>query len=364
MDYYKILGVSRTASADEIKTAYRKLAHKYHPDKNPGDTVAEERFKEASEAYEVLSDPKKRKQYDRFGRVGAGFGGGARPGAGAAPGFGDVFGDIFGDFFSGTRRGSRTTRERGRDRTYTLKVSFDMAASGGEKVIDVKRGKKCDTCTGTGAKPGTSPQLCQACGGSGEIRVQQGLFSVSKRCGYCNGRGRIINHPCMTCGGEGRIEILTQLKVKIPAGADDGTTLRYAGEGEPGVNGGPPGDLRVVLEVLPHPVFKRDGADVHLELPITFVQAALGATVDVPTVDGKVRMKIPPGTQAGTVLRLRGKGVARLSGSGRGDQHVILKVEVPRGLSRSEQKLVEQLEELNDGRHYPEREAFWKRVGG
>lgn len=361
-DYYDVLGVSRGATGDEIKTAYRRLAHKYHPDKNPGDKGAEERFKQTSEAYEVLSDPKKRRQYDRFGRVGGpGLGGfGAGQGGAGAQGFGDVFSEIFGDFFGKKR--SPHGRERGRDRTYTLNIPFITAALGGEQVIDVVRGTRCEPCSGTGAKPGTSPQLCQACGGSGEIRVQQGLFSVGKRCSYCRGRGRVINDPCKSCKGDGRIDRPTQLKVKIPPGADDGTTLRYSGEGEPGQNGGPPGDLRVVLEVTPHPVLTREGADIHCELPITFIEATLGGQVDVPTLHGRVRMKIPPGTQNGTVLRLRGKGTAKTAGGERGDQHVTVKVEIPQNLNAQERATVQGLSQLDDVRHHPLRQRFWRDV--
>ncbi len=356
-DLYEVLGVSRGASSAEIKKAYRKLAHKYHPDKNPDDKHAEERFKEASMAYEVLSDDDKRRRYDRLGAAGVGMGGeGGAQGFGAQN-FGDVFSELFGDFFGG--KGRRPHKERGKDRSYNLEVDFRTAVFGGERSIEVTRQVRCPTCTGTGSKPGTSPQLCHACGGGGELRVQQGLFSVSKRCTFCKGRGRIITQPCPTCQGEGAREQATSLKVRIPAGADQGTTLRYPGEGEAGKEGGPPGDLRVVLAVRSHPVFRREGADIHVELPISFREASLGAQVEVPTVDGRVRMRVPPGTQNGRIFRLRGKGAPKLSGEGRGDQHVSVVVEVPEQLSDAARRTLEQLDELDRDEHLPRRRALW-----
>ncbi len=354
-DFYEILSVPRSASADEIKKAYRRLAHEYHPDKNPGDAAAEERFKEASQAYEVLSNPKHRKKYDRFGA--AAFGG--IPGWGdfraSGQSVGDVFSEIFGDFFGRKRRNER---ERGRDRTYTLRLDFKTAALGGERSIEVPRNERCNPCSGTGSKPGSSPQICHACGGSGEIRLQQGVLSVSKKCTYCRGRGKIITKPCQHCDGAGTTERVAQLRVRIPAGAGNETTLRYAGCGEPGHGGGPPGDLRVVLEVQPHPLFARDGADLHCELPITLVDAALGAQIEVPTLDGRVRMTVPPGTQSGSVFRLRGKGVPRLSGGGRGDQHVTVIVETPQELDKKERAIIEKLRVIDGALHYPNGAAF------
>jgi molecular chaperone DnaJ len=351
-DYYDILDVPRDADEKEIKTAYRRLAHEYHPDKNPGDRRAEELFKEATRAYQVLSDPAQRRRYDRFG---ASLFEGGRTGAGFA-GFGDVFSEVFGDLFS--RRGK--TAARGRDRTRTLRLDFETAILGGRRTIDVRESERCSACSGTGSRPGTSPQICHACGGTGEIRVQQGLLSASKRCTYCKGRGKIIAHPCDPCRGSGYVERRTPLEVRIPPGSDQDTVLRYAGKGDPSSNGGAHGDLRVVLAVDPHPVFRRDGADLHCEMPVTFVDAALGAQVEVPTLDGRVRMRLPPGTQSGHIFRLRGKGVPRGSG-GRGDQHLLVTVETPTSLSEEQKALVEELRRL-DGNH-PKRAAFWEKVG-
>jgi molecular chaperone DnaJ len=353
-DLYEVLGVARDASADEIKKAYRRLAHKYHPDKNP-EPAAEERFKEASMAYEVLSDPDKRKKYDRLGA--AAFGGARGPGPGGVPpNFGDVFSEIFGDFFG---RRDKREKKRGRDRAYSLAVDFRTAVFGGERLIDVMRTQPCRDCGGTGAEPGTAPQLCHACGGSGELKVQQGLFSVTKRCAYCKGRGRIIRKKCKNCEGAGIIDRKAQLKVHVPAGAGEGTVVRYAGEGEPGLNGGSAGDLRVVLRVEPHPIFKRDGADIQIELPVSFRDAVLGAQLVVPTLDGKVKMQLPPGTQSGRVFRLRGKGAPRLDGGERGDQHVTVVVETPQ-LREHERRLVDALANLDDDDHLPRRAAFWR----
>jgi molecular chaperone DnaJ len=358
-DLYEVLGVSRRASKEEIKKAYRRLAHKYHPDKNH-ESSAEERFKEVTLAYEVLGDADKRRKYDRLGAASVGLGAEARPaatggGAGFAHNVGDAFGEIFGDFF-GRRQGR--ARERGGDRTLELSVDFKTAVFGAEQPIEVPRPSPCRACSGTGARPGSAPQICHACGGTGEIEVQQGLFSVSKRCGYCKGRGKLITEQCEACRGSGVLERLAQLKVRIPPGADDGTTLRYAGEGEASKSGGPPGDLRVILKVQPHPLFRRDGADIHVELPVTFREAALGAQVEVPTLEGKVRMRIPPGTQGGRVFRMRGKGAPVLQGTGRGDQHVTIVIEVPQQLTDTERRLVDGLAKLEDSGHLPRRAAL------
>ena len=355
-DYYQVLGVPREASPDEVKKAYRRLAHEYHPDKNPGDSAAEERFKEATQAYEVLGDEQKRRRYDRFGH--AGVGGGAGPGF-SANNVGDVFSEIFNDFFG---KRAKRSKERGKDRVHTLTIDFTTAVMGGERTLQVKHNKRCGSCSGTGAKPGSSPQICHACGGSGEIRVQQGLFSVSKRCTYCKGRGRIITNPCKTCDGAGSMAEETELKVRIPKGSTDGTTLRYKSQGEPGVGGGPPGDLRVILQVAGHSIFRRDGSDIHLELPITIVEATLGAQIEVPTLSGQVRMKIPPGTQTGRTFRLRGKGAPKLSGAGNGDQHVSVVVETPQKLSKEGADALEKLRGASEAETYPMRTQFWERV--
>ncbi len=357
-DYYEVLGVARDATPDEIKTAYRRLAHRYHPDKNPDDKVGEERFKEASRAYEVLSDPPKRAKYDRHG-PGAFAGARGEDYAGFGRNVSDLFGEIFSDFFS---RREKRGRARGRDRLYTLDIDFVTAVFGGEHVLEVTRHEPCETCSGTGARPGSLPQICRACGGSGQVRVQQGLLSVSKRCTYCRGRGKLISKACEVCAGKGDLARPAQLKVKIPRGAHDDTVLRYAREGEPGVGGGPAGDLRVLLRVKPHPIFTREGDDIHCQLPLTLAEAVLGGSVEVPTVDGRVRMKVPPGTQPGHTFRLRGKGAPRLHERGRGDQKVTVSVEVPRELSERERALWEELRQLDDGQHYPGRTAFWEKV--
>jgi len=359
-DYCEVLGVTRDASSEEIKKAYRRLAHRYHPDKNPGDAKGEERFKEASRAYEVLGDAQRRKKYDRVGRSGFESASSEWPG-GFTRNMSDLFSDIFADLFAGRRE---RARERGRDRTQTLSIDFRTAVFGGEQTLSVVRNTRCDNCSGTGAQPGSLPQICHACGGSGDIRVQQGLLSVSKRCTFCRGRGKVITRPCADCGGTGVHSRPAQLKVRIPPGASDDTVLRFAGEGEPGANSGTPGDLRVLLRVQPHPIFRRQGDDVACEVPITLADAVLGGQVEVPTLDGRVRMKVPAGTQTGRVFRLRGKGTPRASAAGRGDQHVTVTVELPVEIDEHERALVEQLRKLDDRRHYPRRAEFWDLVGG
>ncbi|MFC1610173.1 molecular chaperone DnaJ [Myxococcota bacterium] len=356
-DFYDVLGVDRDATKKEIKQAYHRLAHKFHPDKNPDDRAAEDRFKEATRAYDVLSNPDKRRKYDRLGPTG--FQDGGQDFRSGFSGFGDVFSEIFGDFFGRKHSG---VGKRGRDRTYTLDIEFHTAVLGGEHTIEVSRASRCKHCSGTGSHPGSSPQICHACGGSGEIRVQQGLLSVSKKCTYCRGKGKIITKPCKDCDGRGHIERKTDLRVRIPPGSDEDTVLRYAGEGEPGTNGGRSGDLRILLNVESHPVLTRDGPDLLCEVPVTFVEAALGAQIEVPTLDGRVRMRLPPGTQSGHIFRLRGKGVPRASDE-HGDQHVTVKVEIPTALNESQRQAIETLRQLDD-QHYPERKAFWRKVDG
>jgi molecular chaperone DnaJ len=350
-DYYEVLGVRREASADEIKKAYRSLALKYHPDRNPQDKAeAEARFKEASEAYQILVDAGKRAQYDRFGHVafdpGAGFGGFDFDFGSGASIFEDVLGDLFGDFFGGGGQRRRPRRGvRGDDLRYDLEIDFEQAVTGTETKIKVPRTAPCPTCSGSGAKPGTEPETCPACRGAGQVRFQQGLFQVAKTCGQCNGEGRVIRRPCHTCRGMGTHAELREIKVKIPAGVDDGSRLKLRGEGEAGARGGSPGDLYVVLRVKPHAIFRRDGAHIICELPVSMVKAALGAKIDVPTLEGVVKMAIPAGTQTGKLFRLKGQGVVDLRTGAKGDQIIRVIVETPHKLSRKQKELLKQFEQ-------------------
>ena len=362
-DYYEILGVSRSATAQELKSAFRKLALQFHPDKNPGDKKAEESFKELSEAYEVLSDPEKRARYDRFGHQAPG-------GFGPSPfetGFGganinDIFEGIFGDIFGGGGRRSRSGRQRGRDLRYNLETTFQEAAFGTEAKVKIPRHRNCETCHGSGAKPGTGPKTCPTCNGTGELRLTQGFFQIARPCNQCGGTGKVITDPCATCRGAGKVEEESVLTVKVPPGVDTGTRLKLTGEGEPGEHGGPPGDLYVVVHVQEHPIFIREDTEVICEVPIGFTQAALGATIEVPTLDGKVKMKIPSGTQSGKVFRLRGKGIPHLNGYQRGDQHVRVTVEVPQKLTRKQRELLEQFAALSGEETHPQAKSFLEKV--
>jgi molecular chaperone DnaJ len=353
-DYYEILGVARDASSDDIKKAYRQAALKHHPDRNPDDkNGAELKFKEASKAYQVLSDPDKRAQYDRFGEAafegpGGGAGGFDFSSAFASGAFEDVLGDLFGDFFGGGRR-SRNRASRGDDLRYDLEITFEEAARGCEKHISIPRTVTCETCSGSGGKAGTSPETCSGCNGAGQVRFQQGMFQIAKTCGQCNGEGKINKSPCATCRGAGRTRAMREIKVKVPAGVDNGSRLKLRGEGEAGQRGGPSGDLYVVLDVEEHQFFQRDGANVVCQRPISMVDAALGAEVDVPTLDGVVKLKIPAGTQHGKIFRLTGKGVAdlRRGGGARGDQYVAVQIEIPTKLGKKQRKLLEQLRDEN-----------------
>jgi molecular chaperone DnaJ len=341
-DYYEVLGVPRNASEQEIKSAYRRLALKHHPDRNPGDAQAEERFKEAAEAYGVLGDADKRRRYDAYGHA-------AVSGAGAGQGFDPTifsdFSDILGDFFGfgdafGRRRGPR----RGSDLRYNLDVSFEEAAFGTEAQIRIPRQERCGACSGSGAAPGTKPVTCPTCRGAGQVTFQQGFFSVARTCSHCRGAGRIVAEPCKSCRGEGHVAVERTLQIRIPAGVDNASQLRIGGEGEPGALGGPAGDLYVVLRVADHAFFKRDGTHLVCEMPVGVAQAALGATIEVPTLDGgKAKLSIPEGTQSGTVLRLRGQGIPSLGGRGRGDLHVLVRVVVPKHLNAEQRRLFEQL---------------------
>ncbi len=366
-DYYEILGVNRDASDDEIKKAYRKLAMKYHPDRNPDNPKAEEHFKEAKEAYEILSDSGKRGAYDQYGHAGvdpqAGMGGAGGAGMG---GFADAFGDIFGDIFGGGGgRGGRSNVYRGADLRYNLEISLEDAARGAETKIRIPTMEKCDTCNGTGAKPGTQPTTCTTCGGHGQVRMQQGFFSIQQTCPRCHGSGKMVQSPCGTCQGSGRVKQHKTLVVKIPSGVDEGDRIRLSGEGEDGVNGGPPGDLYVVIQIKAHGVFQRDHDDLHCEMPISFTVAALGGEIDIPTLDGHAKIKIPAETQSGKVFRLRGKGIKGVRSQHHGDLMCHVIVETPVSLTERQKELLRELEDLNlaDGdRHNPRAKSWMDKV--
>jgi molecular chaperone DnaJ len=346
-DYYEVLGVSREASDQELKSAYRKLALKYHPDRNPGDDAAEEKFKEASEAYQVLSDADKRAAYDRYGHAGVGAAGPAGFGGfSGAVDLGDIFGDLFGEMFNMGASQQRGTRQmRGDDLRYDLKIDFEDAIFGTETEIRLRRLESCETCKGTGSASGRGPSVCPQCHGRGQIRYQQGFFSVARTCGSCAGRGSIISDPCQTCRGETRITKEIKLTVKVPAGVEEGTRIRYSGEGDAGRSDGPSGDLYVVLSIREHDFFQREGQNLHCEIPISFPQAALGAEIEIPGVDGPVMLKIPEGTPSGKELRIRGKGVPFLNEKGRGDLIVRVVVQIPKKLTRAQRELISQLSE-------------------
>jgi molecular chaperone DnaJ len=342
-DYYEVLGLPRNASEQEVKSAYRKLALKYHPDRNSGDPRAEELFKEAAEAYGVLGDPDKRRRYDAFGHAGVSGTGGVGFDPTIFADFSDILGDFFGfgDLF-GRRRGPR----RGADLRYNLEISFEEAAFGTETQIRIPRAETCEECSGSGAAPGTQPSTCPTCRGAGQVTFQQGFFSVARTCSHCRGTGRIVTESCRTCGGEGHVTNERTLQIKVPAGVDNGSQLRISGEGEAGSLGGPSGDLYVVLRVQPHALFKRDGTHLFCEIPVSVPQAALGTTLEIPTLEGgKTKLHVPEGTQPGTVLRVRGEGVPRLGGRGRGDLHVLVRVAIPTHLDAEQRELMEKLAE-------------------
>ncbi len=363
-DYYDILGVARTAEENELRRAFRKLARDYHPDVSKADD-AEQRFKEVNEAYEVLSDPQKRRVYDQFGHAGVSgqFNGADDPAGYGA--FNDIF-EQFGSFFGGAATGARRGPQRGADLRYDLSITFEEAAFGVEKSLDIPRSETCETCRGSGAEPNTEAVRCPQCNGSGEVRrVQQSVFGQFVNvtaCSRCGGEGKIISHPCKTCHGEGRTRTTRSLKVKVPAGVDNGQQIRLSGEGESGPKGGPPGNLYVVLEVKAHRYFKRDGSDVYYELPISFPQAALGDTVEVPTLDGADKVQIQPGVQTGKQIRLRDKGIPHLRGMGRGDQYVVLKVKTPGALSARERELYEELAHISEKEGERGERGFFDRV--
>jgi len=346
-DYYEVLGITRSATDVEIKSAYRKLAMKYHPDRNPGNQVAEEKFKEAAEAYAILADSEKRSLYDRFGHAGVSASAGA---GGFDPsvftgfedilgGLGDIFG--FGDLFGGGRR--RGGPQRGADLRYDLEITFEESARGAETTIQIPRQETCETCHGSGAAPGSSPTQCPQCRGQGQVRFQQGFFTVARTCPQCQGSGRVITNPCKTCRGAGRVTKERKITVKIPAGIATGQQLRLQGEGESGAAGGPPGHLYVVVHVHEHEFFRRDGNNLFCEIPVNFTTVALGGEIQVPTLDGSDTIKIPEGTQTGTTLRLRGKGMPDVNGRGRGDLFATVQVQTPKKLSKEQRALLEQL---------------------
>ena len=366
-DYYKVLDVPKTATEAEIKKAYRRLAMKYHPDRNPGDAEAEERFKEAKEAYEVLTEPSKRAAYDQYGHAGLEAAAGSRGWGGPNPAdaFSDIFGDVFGDIFGAARRGGRAQMFRGADLRYELELDLREAVFGHTVQIEVPKLTECETCHGTGAAKGSSPSSCDACGGSGQVHISQGFFQLQQTCPKCRGAGTIVRNPCDTCFGQGRVRRTRKLSVKVPSGVDTGDRIRLAGEGEAGRNGGPPGDLYVEVHVREHPIFERDGEHLSCEVPISFAVATLGGSVEVPTLDGNVVLKIPAETQSGRVFRLRDKGVKPVRGSARGDLFCRVVVETPVHLSAEQRELVRKLEESlkeNGTRHSPREKGFFDGV--
>jgi molecular chaperone DnaJ len=368
-DLYEILGVNRDASEDELKKAYRKLAMKHHPDRNPDNKESEEKFKEAKEAYEILTDANKRAAYDRYGHAGVeqSMGGGGGGGGQGFDGFGDAFGDIFGDIFGGGGGGGRGRSNvyRGADLRYNLEITLEEAARGAEKTIRIPALEECAACHGSGAKAGTQPKTCPTCGGAGQVRIQQGFFSIQQTCPKCHGSGRIIPEPCTSCGGAGRVKRQKTLEVKIPTGIDDGMRLRHSGHGEPGVNGGPPGDLYVEIHIKQHAVFQRDGDDLHCEMPISFTTAALGGEIEIPTLDGAANIRIPAETQSAKVFRLRGKGIRNVRSHAPGDLMVHVIVETPVKLTDRQKELLREFGDIassNAERHNPKAKSWMDKV--
>jgi molecular chaperone DnaJ len=365
-DYYEVLGLNRDAADEDIKKAYRKLAMKHHPDRNPDSKEAEERFKEAKEAYEVLSEPEKRRAYDAYGHAGVNPQmGGMGPDAAGFGGFAEAFGDIFSDIFGGGQGRGRSSVYRGADLRYNLEITLEQAARGTETKIRIPTMEPCETCHGSGAKPGTHPKTCETCHGAGTVRLSQGFFSIQQTCPTCHGSGKMVSDPCPTCRGAGRLKKHKTLAVKIPAGVDEGDRIRLSGEGEAGVNGGPPGDLYVVMHLKPHGVFQRDGDDLHCEMPVSFTLAALGGEIEIPTLDGSAKIKVPAETQTGQVFRLRGKGIKGVRASYPGDLLCEVVIETPVRLTDRQKELLRELEDINhkDGsRHNPRARSFMEKV--
>ena len=372
-DYYEVMGIPKNASDDEIKKAYRKLAKQYHPDLNPGDKTAEARFKEVNEAYEVLSDSDKRARYDQFGHAGVdpNFGGGAagNPFSGDFD-FGDIFSSVFGGGFGGFggRQANPNAPRRGSDAEAVIEVSFEEAAKGCKKTVSYQRIEDCADCHGSGAKPGTSPHTCQSCHGSGQVRVSQrtpfGVVQTMRTCDKCKGKGKIIDSPCKSCGGSGKVRRQKTLEINVPAGVADDQLLRVSGQGNAGMNGGPSGDLLLAIRVHPHPIFERKGNDIWCEIPITFTQAALGAEVIVPTLDGDVSYQIHEGTQPGDIFKLKNKGIENLTGRGRGDQFVKMTIEVPKNLTKEQKDILQQFESTTNDKNYQKRKSFLEKLFG
>ena len=370
-DYYEVLGVSRGASEDEIKKAYKKMARKYHPDLNPGDKTAEEKFKEVNEAYEVLSDADKKARYDQYGHAGVdpnfgagGFGGGF-DGSFDFGDLGDIFGSFFGGGFGGGRRTNPNAPQRGESIRMSIAISFEEAAFGCEKAVTVERYETCDTCHGNGCAPGTSPEVCPDCPGTGTVQVRRqtpmGVFATSSPCPKCGGKGRIIHQPCKDCRGSGMVRKKKTIQASIPAGIDNGQTISIRGQGNAGKNGGPAGDLLITITVRPHELFRREGTSVLCEAPITFTQAVLGAELEIPTIDGKVKYTLPEGTQSGTTFRLKGKGIPSINGRGRGDQYVTVYIETPKNLNKEQKEALKKFAETMGESNYEEQKKFFKK---
>lgn len=370
-DYYEVLGVSRGASEDEIKKAYKKMARKYHPDLNPGDKTAEEKFKEVNEAYEVLSDADKKARYDQYGHAGVdpnfgagGFGGGF-DGSFDFGDLGDIFGSFFGGGFGGGRRTNPNAPQRGESIRMSIAISFEEAAFGCEKAVTVERYETCDTCHGNGCAPGTSPEVCPDCHGTGTVQVRRqtpmGVFATSSPCPKCGGKGRIIHQSCKDCRGSGMVRKKKTIQASIPAGIDNGQTISIRGQGNAGKNGGPAGDLLITITVRPHELFRREGTSVLCEAPITFTQAVLGAELEIPTIDGKVKYTLPEGTQSGTTFRLKGKGIPSINGRGRGDQYVTVYIETPKNLNKEQKEALKKFAETMGESNYEEQKKFFKK---